>query len=372
MHIISGDVWAGAEVQVYHTLSALTKKEDLLVTCVLFNNGILEKKLKKKNIKTIVLDETRFNNFSLLYKLSKIIRNEAPHIIHVHAVKEHFLVKCSSILSRNVIPIIRTVHGARKSPDNLPFKKSLRSNSVVFLDNFLITYAADAIIAVSKSLEQEFYKRKVKGTVYQIYNAINTLEYDLKNNQSNGVLRESYGAKDCFWIGTAARLAEPKNLQMLIKAGQYLVEREIPFKISIFGDGPLKQELQNLIERYALSDKVELHGFELEIQSVINALDVFVLCSIHEGLPMALLEAMFLKTPVVCTEVIGIQEVVENGVNGLLVPLNDSNALAESLITLYHKQDLASKLANHAKVLLDEKFSLSKTNELLCNLYYKF
>jgi glycosyltransferase involved in cell wall biosynthesis len=368
LYIISGDIWAGAEAQVYYTLSALIKIRDLSFTCIIFNNGILKDKLESNGIKTILLDETYLNSFMILSKLNKLIQIIKPNFIHVHAVKEHFLAKCSTLFFNNKIPIIRTVHGARKAPDNLPLWKSIRSNLVVFLDNFLIKYAANDIIAVSKNLEEEFYNRKVKSNIHQIYNAIDTHNYNLTNN-NNEKLRGKYGTKDLFWIGTAARLAEPKNLQMLIKAGQHLRERAFPFKISIFGDGPLRQELQNLIDRNSLSAQVELHGFEPNIYQVISALDVFVLCSIHEGLPIALLEAMVLKTPVICTDVIGIKEVIENGVNGLLIPLNNDVALAEALITLNKNREFAFKLAHNARILLDEKFSISKSIDQLYKIY---
>lgn len=367
IHIISGDIWAGAEVQAYHTLSALSDKPNLSLICVVFNNGIFKNNLEKKNIKTIMLDETKFNSFSLLIKLKRLICNTSPDVIHVHAVKEHLLVKLALILCCNKIPIVRTVHGARKAPDNLPFNKYLRSKLVVFLDNLLITYAAEAVIAVSKDLEQQLLKRKVKGKVCHIYNAISTDEYRLEKNNSE--IREAYGVGHRFWIGTAARLAEPKNLQMLVKAGKYMVERDFPFKISIFGEGPMKQELQELIDRYFLSDQVELHGFEPEMLPVISELDVFVLCSIHEGFPMALLEAMLLKTPVVCTAVGGIREVIDDGINGLLVSLDDSKALAHSIISLSQNHDLACQLANNARSTLDQRFCLSKTTDLLLMVY---
>ena len=160
IHIISGDIWAGAEVQVYHTVTALSKQSYIKVTCIVFNNGILKKKLEKKNISTIILDESKYSNLSLLLMLKNLINRNDPDLLHVHAVKEHFLGWFASLLCYRKIPIVRTVHGARKVPDNLLFYQSCRANLTVNMDNLLITYLADVVIAVSKDLEKDFYRKK--------------------------------------------------------------------------------------------------------------------------------------------------------------------------------------------------------------------
>lgn len=367
LHIISGDLWAGAAVQVYHMLSALSMNQRFYVACVVFNDGILRRNLEKMNIKTILFDEKKLSSIATLLRLKELIRTEKPDIIHVHAVKEHFLGKVSSILSRQKIPVIRTVHGDRDVPEGLTLGKYARSRFVVGLDNFLIRNLAATVIAVSKDMEKGFLAQKVRGKVFQMYNSINTGEFRFEN--STHAVREKYKVKDHFWIGTAARLVEVKNQRMLIEAGRYLLEKGIPFKISIFGNGPLQHDLERLIEKYELSDRVFLHGFEPEIHPVLNALDVFVLCSLNEGLPMALLEAMYMKTTVVCTAVGGMKEIIEDGINGMLVHSNDSRALANCLANLYENKDMVGKLAGNARATIEDRFSLDKTLENLCRAY---
>jgi len=367
LHIISGDLWAGAAVQVYHTLSALNRSHRFYVVCVLFNDGILKTNLEKLNIKTVLLDETKLNSLGMVLRLKELIQTEKPHIIHVHAVKEHFLGKVSTLLSGQRIPIVRTVHGNVGSPRRLALRKFFRVSLVAELDYFLIKNLAEAVIAVSKDMENGFLARKLRGKVWQIYNSINTSEFHFETNTH--VVREKYGVNDRFWIGTAARLVEVKNQRMLIEAGKYLFEKGIHFKMSIFGNGPLKQDLERLIEKYELGDRIFLHGFEPEIHSVLNALDVFAICSLNEGLPMALLEAMYMRTPVVCTGVGGMKEIIEDGVNGLLVPSGDSSALANCLAKLYENQEMARRLARNARATIEERFSLDETMGNLCRVY---
>ncbi len=367
LHIISGDLWAGAAVQVYHTLSALSGGQRFYIICVLFNDGILKTNLEKLNIKTVLLDEMKLNPLGMLLKLKKLMQTEKPDIIHVHGVKEHFLGKVSILLSGQRIPIVRTVHGNLGSPRRLALRKFFKASLVAELDYLLIRNLAEAVIAVSKDMENGFLARKLSGKVWQIYNSINTSKFHFETNTH--AVRKKYGVNDHFWIGTASRLVGVKNQRMLIEAGRYLLAEGIPFKISIFGNGPLKQDLETLIEKYELGDKIFLHGFEPEIHSVLNALDVFAICSLNEGLPMALLEAMYMRTPVVCTAVGGMKEIIEHGVNGMLVPSGDSSALANCLAKLYENQEMARKLAINARATIEERFSLDKTLENLCRVY---
>ena len=154
IHVISGDLWAGAEVQVFQTLSAVKKNIDL--TCLVFNEGVLLEKLVKEDIKTILLDENKNSSFKLIKLLQEILFNFKPDIIHVHAVKEHYIAKLSCLFFNKKISVFRTVHGARNVPPGLPLIKFFRSKFVVGLDNFLIRRCTDVVIAVSKDLKKEF------------------------------------------------------------------------------------------------------------------------------------------------------------------------------------------------------------------------
>jgi len=367
MYIISGDIYAGAEVQVFNTLSALYREDSCELICIIFNNGTLKKQLESIRIRTLVLDETQLSSFSLILKLKKILKDSSPDILHVHAVKEHFLAIIASIMAKSGTPIVRTVHGQRGVPKNVPILQNLRSHIVVMLDNFLIRRLTDSIIAVSQDIMNELAALRSRGKLYQIYNAVDIKRYKLMHSDEE--LRTKYKVMNCFWIGTAARLVPIKNLQMLVEAGRILHQKNVSFRMSIFGDGPSKSELKRIIQEMGMAERIVLHGFDSEVVSAINSLNVFVLCSLHEGLPMALLEAMALGTPAVCTSVGGIKEVIQNGVDGLLVPSNDSSALAHALLKLFEDRTLADTLANNARKKIENNFTLSKTVGQLLDVY---
>jgi L-malate glycosyltransferase len=370
LHVISGDLWAGAEVQVYNTLRTLNKRGYFLLACVVFNDGILKVKLENERIATFLIDENKLYSIEMLWEFKRVINKHKPHIIHVHAVKEHFIAWMSSLLFFRSIPIIRTVHGENSVPDGIPFMKKIRAEVIVFLDKLMKKYMSNAVIAVTKDLEQRFIKNKYKGKIFRIYNAVENSNQLQQDNIKT--VRDAFEVNKKFWIGTAARLEEIKNIQMLIHAGSHLKEKGIPFKISIFGDGSLKHVLQDLINEKDLNENIFLHGFQSNVIPIVQALDVFVLCSFHEGLPMSLLEAMSCGTPAICSAVGGMKEIIEHGYNGLLVESNDSKALAEACLILYMNKVKSDQLAENAKITVNNNFSLETAVNQLRDIYYDF
>ncbi|HEY3382159.1 MAG TPA: glycosyltransferase family 4 protein [Vicinamibacterales bacterium] len=362
--MISGDIWAGAEAQVYQTLRALTALETVQLSCVLFNDGLLAENLLAVGIPPVLLDEQQVGAVELIAGLRKVVARCQPNIVHVHAVKEHVTSVLACRHGRGAPAIVRTVHGSRSVPMGLGFGKRLRSSIVVQIDNFSIRHLSDGLVAVSADLASQLARMNPRGVVRQIHNGVD-VDGTSTSPRDAGRRRRS-GAEGKFWIGTAARLAEPKNLPMLIRAAARLKASRAPFVISVFGEGPLRQRLVELIGACDVADVVRLEGFEPDIGSILRSLDAFVLSSFHEGMPMALLEAMSASVPVVCTAVGGIPEVVTGGENGLLVPSDDDRALAQALMELMANQEMARRLGTRARASISSGFSVeARTRELI-------
>ncbi len=371
LHIVSGDIWAGAESQVYNMLCALKEESDAKVICVLFNDGILKRKLEEADVSTHVIDESKYSTIRMFLLLRSIVRNVSPDLIHVHHIKEHLLGYLCGILRFHCIPVVRTIHGRHAVLPGLPFFRHIRSTINVNLDKVLVKRCCQAVIAVSRDLEKHLMRQKIKPKVHLIYNALDVDKYLADTRQAITPLSK-FRPPGVFWIGTAARLVRPKNLDMLIDAGAILKKKNgFPFRISIFGDGPLKEHLEERIRHHKLEKNIKLHGFVDGVINVIRMIDVFVLCSFHEGLPMALLEAMLLEKAVVCTRVGGMQEVVENELNGLLVESKDAPALAEALIKIHSDESFRKNIQRSAKHTIIERFSMQKMVKSLMAVYEK-
>jgi len=369
LHIISGDIFAGAEMQVLQTLQAL-KKRDVQCHCILFNDGLLEQKLKMAGISTYIISEKSFNTFLMICKTALLYKRIKPDLIHVHRAKEHFIGFLSQLFAFKFKPLFRTVHGLNCKPIRKKLITKLKWYLTTFTDHFLIRFLSYSVIAVSDDMFRFLRSFKPGSGIIKLYNAINPEDYSI-HFSSEAVLdiRKKYSVSSEFWIGSAARLATPKNQVVFIEAAR-LISNSIPktFRFSIFGDGPLRDELQKRIDDSRLSNCFVLHGFVKEIIPVIASFDLFILCSSHEGLPMALLEAMVLGKPVICTAVGGIKEVISNYYNGILIPSNDPGSLVDAIKLLYHNHQLRQTISDNAKHIL-QNYSIEKATDTLIDHY---
>jgi glycosyltransferase involved in cell wall biosynthesis len=170
-------------------------------------------------------------------------------------------------------------------------------------------------------------------------------------------------------IGTVCILRTEKALDVLVRATALLVKDFPRLRVLIVGEGEERARVQALVEQLGLQENVILTGARTDVPSVLAALDVAVLSSDYEGIPLSLLEFMDAGKPIVATKVGGVPEVVEDGVHGLLVPPRDESALADAVGRLLLDTELASRLGAQARERCRTEFSLDRTVERLQELY---
>jgi glycosyltransferase involved in cell wall biosynthesis len=171
-------------------------------------------------------------------------------------------------------------------------------------------------------------------------------------------------------------LVEKKGLAVLMTAVAILRRRGRVFQVEIIGSGPQRETLKAQAKRLGLTDRVSLLGAQAHeaVCLAYQRASVFVLpCVVasngdRDGIPNVLLEAMASGVPVVSTTVSGIPELIESGVDGLLVPPNDPAALAEAIDKLVASQELRQSLARAARVKIESSFSLNTSAQRLLAL----
>ncbi len=149
-------------------------------------------------------------------------------------------------------------------------------------------------------------------------------------------------------IVTAGRLGPQKRHTMLINAITQLNDEFPEIKADIYGDGELKNSLQELIDNNNMSDRITLRGNVSDLHNQISTADIFVMTSDFEGLSNALLEAMMLGLPCISTDYPGADEVINDGVNGLLVPMGDEEKLAQAIKRVLNDDELRENLSKQA------------------------
>ncbi len=160
-------------------------------------------------------------------------------------------------------------------------------------------------------------------------------------------------------VAMVARLQPVKDHITFLNAAKTVLDSLPQTTFLLIGDGPQRGELESLCQQLGISDSVHFAGTRLDIDRLLPAIDVHVLSSHSEGLPMAVLEGMACGKPVICTDVGGTSEIIEHGVSGYLVPPGDPAPLAAHLMTLLTNSDLAERMGAAGKRRVESEFSLT-------------
>lgn len=182
--------------------------------------------------------------------------------------------------------------------------------------------------------------------------------------------------KEIVFVG---RHVERKGVNVLINAFN-LVHGKIPHRLIVVGDGPERTVWENLAERLGLGPRVKFTGWisDTELSEQYRRCSFFVLPAVYdkhgdtEGLGVVMIEAMSYGKPVIASNVGGITDVVEHGVNGLLVPSGDASALAEAMMQLADNEKLRQMLGKNAKRSVDARFNWNRIIDNLIALYEKY
>lgn len=358
-HIISGDLWAGAEVQVYNLCKALNGSDEVAVTAVVFNPGILHDKLVELGIPVTLADESSTGPIGIAKAIASHCRSQGTDIVHTHGFKENVLGIFGKELAR-VRYSVRTVHGnpEHKLSWNRPHKWLVNR-----LDIWLGRTRQQAVIAVSSQLE-EALQPLFPGKVHKIFNFIDVQE--LRNTWLPKPERQSSRIR----LGIVGRLVPVKRIDLFLRTIHVLTQEGINCKGIILGDGPLSDELKALAHSLGIEQLVEFRGFVNPVAEEMATLDALLMTSDHEGLPMVLLEALALGIPCIAHNTGGIPEVLNNGKCGYLVNSQCESAYANAVHDFSNGNQRNTKSKN-GKAHINKIFSLTSNAPLYKEIYKK-
>jgi glycosyltransferase involved in cell wall biosynthesis/protein-tyrosine-phosphatase len=367
--IMSADLWAGAEVQVATAASFLAEQPGVILTAVLFNHGWLERELRQLGVETAVVDERHHNPFQIVAFLTRFLRAHAIDVVHTHRVADNVLGSIAARLAR-VPHIVRTVHGLTE-----PARGWAGTRQAIYegIDKVMLRAFADRIVAVSRGtsevLARTGYTRQALTT---IHNGIDLSR--VKAERPPHVVRSGLGIDPtALLLGTAGRLAPVKGHEYLIRAAAYVAEEYPDVRVLIVGSGPREQELRTLARMLGV-DRICLFvdpavDCRFSVYDLVGALDIFVMPSLSEGIPMALLEAMALGRPAVASAVGGVPEIITDRVTGLLVEARSARAMADACLELARRRPWASSLAAVGRLAVQVHFSRERNGRALVSLY---
>jgi len=356
-HIISGDLWAGAEVMVFHLLKGLKKYSNLKLSAILLNEGILAEKLRGLGIPVNIFDENKLSFFQLYKEIKKKINSDPPNIIHSHRYKENIL---SFLCSRNIksVKLIATQHGL---PEPYEGHKKLKNILTSGFNQFILKKYFHKFGVVSKDIEETFIGKYgfLKEKIKVIHNGIEIPKnINLKNDNQ-------------FVIGSAGRLFPVKDYPLMVNIAWEVLKQANNIQFKLAGEGPEYLRIRNLIEEFSLNGNFVLEGFMEDLTPFYHKLDIYLNTSLHEGIPISVLEAMSHGIPVIAPRVGGLKEIITDGVDGFLIESRNAKDFAQKCLQLYLDRNLRLKMGQAAREKIVNEFSLENMADQYHRLYEK-
>ncbi|MFH1045734.1 MAG: glycosyltransferase [Candidatus Omnitrophota bacterium] len=349
----------GAQKMRLTLLQSLDRNEyDIRILC-LERKGQLGEQAEQRGFIVDVLNQSdRLYNFLTTFKLFRYLKRNQFLIVQSSLFRANFHSRIAAKLA-GVPVIIAEEHG-----EHYQFKR-LKLFPYALIDRIL-SFFTDRIICCAQQMRLSL--AKIEGIPAQkitvILNAV--MEESLALKKSKGVVRQELGINGhSAVIGTIGVLSKAKAQAVLLRAFSEVLKVIPESTLVIVGDGPLRPKLKKYAQDLKIDHRVIFTGERRDVADLLNIMDVFVLSSESEGLPITLLEAMYLGVPCVVSKVGGIPEIIEDGKTGYLFSFPDFKDLADKIKTLLNHPDLARKLTLAAQGEVKENFlSMQYANKL--------
>ncbi len=357
LHTIETGGPGGAETVLLHLVSRLDAARFRSVALIPEEGWLLDR-LRERQVPTHLVP-MRGRLHRTLREMARLARAEQIDLIHSHLPDQNFH---SCLVGRMTgRKVVATYHGAL---DVSHMRAALKVRAV--------RRFASATVAVSQLLAESL---RAAGFASErllcIHNGVDTERFHVA---PSGRLRAQIGcANGARLVGMVANLRRPKGYEFFVRSARLVVDRIPACHFVAVGEGDPREveRLQNLVRELGLAGRFSFTGLRPDIPEVLSELDVFVLSSISEGLPLAVVEAMAAARPVVVTRCGGLVEVVEDGRSGFLVPPADPQSLASKVCEVLSNPSLAAELGGNARRRAEERFSLRRMLAEYENLYQR-
>jgi glycosyltransferase involved in cell wall biosynthesis len=292
--------------------------------------------------------ESKIMDWQTLRQLVRCVRDKDVDVIHAHSPKAYVYGAFASLITG--CPLVISVH----SLTQVPRRRKMFEKILLRCAHQIVSVSSD--VTHRLWLERHVPPRKIST----IKNGIDVDTFrPIEPEEKSSIRRTLKLPLDGFIIGTVGRVVPVKNYPLLITAFSRLASTTDDTYLVIVGDGEQAEELANLVRQLKLSERVVLAGAQTNTIDWYHAFDSFVLSSISEGTPMALLEAGACGLPCVVTNVGGNIEVIKHHVNGLVVDSTSVESMYSALDQIYKDPSLTAKIRSAARLNIQNNYSLT-------------
>lgn len=311
-------------------------------------------------------------------RIHQLLKSQKFDILHTHGGTAGFWIRLVAAGLKKRPTIIHTYHGLHylniSQTSIKVIKQKFKRAIFKQIDRFLLIYT-DRIICVCRSDYDKAIAVKVAVTAQTsiIYNGIEIDKFaspqadKAAHNKLQDSARQIFGIDPTeFVFGNVGRLHEQKGHKFLLQAFARVTNRA---RLAIVGDGELRNELVILADKLKIRDRVSFLGARSDIHEFLTAIDVFVMPSLWEGQPIALLEALASGKPCIASDVDGIPEIITDGVNGYLVEPRDIDKLASMMNATIEDPDLLERFSNSGVSAISPKFLAHNMAMAIAGIY---
>jgi glycosyltransferase involved in cell wall biosynthesis len=360
LHVDTARTWRGGQNQVLLTVDGL-RAIGQRATLVAHPNGELRRRVAE-GLDLIPLAPRTEMDLSAAWKFARLIKRLGPDVVHAH--DPHGIAMAALAMSLGA--------GSRRD-GALPALVAARRVDFHLKGNSFSRWKyrqVDCFIAASEAIRRMLVADGIpEERTVTVHEGID-VEHVLAAPPVN--------VHEAFWlphhapvVGNVAALVPHKGQRYLIEAAQ-LVVRQIPdARFVILGEGELREHLERQVHEHHLEKHVLLPGFRTDVLGCIKGFDLFVMSSVTEGLGTSLLDAMACGRAIVATTAGGIPEIVEDGVNGLLVPPRDAHALADAIVRTLGDADLRGRLGRAGFERVRDRFSVERMVAATARVYLR-
>ena len=309
-------------------------------------------------------------NIKAIKQLKELIIKEKYDIIHCHTPMGAVAARVAAKQAKSNAKVLYTAHGFHF------FKGAPTKNWMFFYPvEKLLAHYTDKLITIN----QEDYdlatakKFKVKDGIVKVNGVgVDLSKFSVATPEAKAELRKEYGyADDEFILIYPADYSYRKNHEMLFEAVYKLKEQIPTIRVLMPGQQQKLAEYTKMVKELGIEKHIDMLGYRRDIPKLITLSDVSVSTSRQEGLPVNLIEALAIGKPIVATDVRGNGDLIEDGVNGYKIELNNSDQMAEKLLEIYKNSQLAAEMGRNA-VDMSKKYSIQRVNESLAEIYKEY
>nr|HPK71098.1 glycosyltransferase [Vicinamibacterales bacterium] len=354
LHIDTARTWRGGQNQVLLTVLGLRARGHRAVL-VARPGGELARRASEGH-DLVLIAPAHEMDFAAAFRLARVVRDLKPDVVHAH--DPHAVSMAAMAIS--------TMADRRRPPLVIARRVDFHLKRNAF--SRWKYQQVDAAICSSNAIRAMLVEDGVAAdAAFTVYEGVQVDR--IRALPAADLCKELWLPPGSPTIGNVAALVPHKGQRYLIDAAPAVIRAVPDAHVLIFGEGELRPALTRQIRHLGLEHRVQLAGFRPDVLSLLKGLDVFVMCSLTEGLGTSILDAMAASRPVVGTTAGGIPEAVEDGVTGILVPPHNAAALAAALLRLLGDEALRRRMGEAGLERVREQFSVDRMIDGILAVY---